>query len=137
MPNFKILMADDDAEDQAIMKDTLTTLNAGDDICFAQNGAEAIELLEEIYASGQLPCLVVLDLNMPKLNGTQTLQVLKADLRFSDIPVVIYSTSLNPLEKEKCLSLGARAYITKPVSFAESLKTAKKFLEFCNNEMIQ
>lgn len=137
MPNFKILMADDDAEDQAIIKDTLAMLHAAEDIFFAQNGAEAVDLLENMYSTGQLPCLIVLDLNMPKLTGTQTLQVLKSDSRFSEIPVVIYSTSLNLLEKEKCLSMGAHSYITKPISFTESMETAKKFLEFCKNGIVR
>ena len=136
MFSFKILMADDDLEDQAIIKDTLSMLHAANDICFVENGAAAMELLDTIHSKGELPCLIILDLNMPKLNGTQTLQLLKGDDRFKSIPVVIYSTSINPVEKEKCLSLGAHAYITKPVSFTESLETAKKFLEFCQKEAV-
>lgn len=137
MSNFKILMADDDAEDRAIIKDALARLHAEDDICFAQNGAEAIQLLEAVHAKGHLPCLIVLDLNMPKLNGTQTLQLLKSDDRFKNVLVIIYSTSINPLEKEKCIQLGAYSYIPKPISFTESMETAKKFLQFCNQEMIR
>lgn len=127
-------MADDDVEDQAIIKDTLALLQASDDICFAGNGIEAMVLLEGIHTKGCLPCLIILDLNMPKLNGTQTLQLLKNDHRFKSIPVVIYSTSLNPAEREKCLLMGAHSYITKPVSFNESTETAKKFLAICKQE---
>lgn len=68
---------------------------------------------------------------MPKLNGTETLRRIKNDTRFKDIPVIIYSTSINPLEKEKCLLLGAHSYVTKPVSFKESMDTAKQFFDFC------
>jgi CheY-like chemotaxis protein len=68
---------------------------------------------------------------MPRLNGTQTLSKLKDDKRFKDIPVIIYSTSINPLEKEKCMSLGAQAYITKPISFNESKNTIQLFLQYC------
>ena len=73
----------------------------------------------------------VLDLNMPKMNGTDTLKNIKSDPRFSNIPVIIYSTSINPLEKEACMLLGAHSYITKPLSFTESLDTAKLFLKLC------
>lgn len=121
-------------EDQAIIKDTFALLKAADDICFAENGVEAMALLEAGHANGALPDVIVLDLNMPKLNGTQTLQLLKNDNRFKSIPVVIYSTSLNPIEKEKCLLLGAQDYITKPISFTESTETAKKFLAICKQE---
>jgi CheY-like chemotaxis protein len=137
MQSFKILMADDDLEDQGIIKDTLALLQADDKICFTGNGAEAVEVLEDFYAKGSLPCLIVLDLNMPKLNGTQTLEFLKRDHRFKDIPVVIYSTSINPLEKEKCLLLGAFSYITKPLTFSEGIETAKEFLALCNKQKAQ
>lgn len=137
MASFKILMADDDVEDQAIMKDTLALLNAESEICFSANGAEALRLLEDSHAKGALPCLIVLDLNMPKLNGTQTLQQLKSDQRFRNIPVVIYSTSINPLEREKCLQMGAHSYLTKPLSFTESMATARIFLQFCNTEVVR
>jgi len=65
------------------------------------------------------------------LSCTQTLSKIKNDNRFKEIPVIIYSTSINPLEKEKCILLGAHSYITKPVSFEESIETAKIFLQFC------
>jgi CheY-like chemotaxis protein len=68
---------------------------------------------------------------MPKMSGTQILKALKEDSRFKHIPVIIYSTSINPLEKERCLALGAHAYIIKPVSFRESIETAHLFMEFC------
>ena len=96
-----------------------------------------MEILEAVAAKGHLPCLIVLDLNMPKLNGTQTLQLLKTDSRFKDIPVIIYSTSLNPQERNKCLKLGAHSYVNKPVSFTEGIETAKQFLALCNQELAQ
>ena len=101
-------------------------------IYFAENGEQALELLDKNYNVAEVPCLIVLDLNMPKMNGTQTLGNLKSDERFKHIPVIIYSTSINPLEKEKCMQLGAHSYITKPISFKESTETAKVFLQFCD-----
>jgi CheY-like chemotaxis protein len=127
----KILLVDDDREDQSIINDALHLLVPDDMLWLAENGEHALEVLETHYKNQQLPCLIVLDLNMPKMNGTQTLVKLKADERFRNIPVIIYSTSINPLEKEKCLQIGAHSYITKPVSYNEGLETAKVFLQFC------
>lgn len=127
----KIILADDDAEDQIIMRDAVESLGSPDVLWFVSDGQQALKLLEENIAIG-VPCLIVLDLNMPRMSGTQTLTTLKSDARFRQIPVIIYSTSINPLEKEKCLSLGAHSYITKPLSFKESVDTAKKFLQFCS-----
>jgi CheY-like chemotaxis protein len=59
------------------------------------------------------------------------LRKLKGDERFKNIPVIIYSTSINPLEMEKCMQLGAHSYITKPISIKESLDTARLFFRFC------
>jgi len=131
MQTKKILIADDDPEDISIIKDAMELLNVVDVIWPAQNGQHALEVLQKSFESSTMPCLIVLDLNMPKMNGMQTLSNLKADDRFKDIPVIIYSTSINPLEKETCLRLGAHSYIPKPVSFKESMETAKVFLQFC------
>lgn len=129
-----ILLADDDFEDKSIIQDAMEMLNAADVMFFANSGLHAWELLEKCYTDNTIPCLIVLDLNMPKMSGAQMLGKIKNDIRFKDVPVIIYSTSINPLEKEKCLSLGAHAYIAKPVSFNESLETAKTFLAFCRSE---
>ena len=132
----KILLADDDEEDKAIMQDAMEMLKAGDILLFANNGAHVLELLEMNMDDAVKPCLIVLDLNMPRMNGTQTLSRLKNNEQFKHIPVIIYSTSINPLEKEKCISLGAHSYITKPISLKESIETAKIFLKFCSSTTI-
>jgi CheY-like chemotaxis protein len=127
----KILLVDDDREDRAIMNDALRLLGEDEIIWHAENGEDGLSILEKNYALSSIPCLIVLDLNMPRMSGTQTLRMIKGDERFKDIPVIIYSTSVNPLEKKATLLLGAHSYITKPVSFNESMETAKIFLGFC------
>ena len=129
MQERKIILADDDAEDRSIIQDAMELLDAGDVMVFADNGEQLLNLLQKNFTAS--PCLIVLDLNMPKMNGTQTLSTLKSDENLKHIPVIIYSTSINPLEKEKCLLLGAHSFITKPTSFKESKATAHAFLQFC------
>jgi CheY-like chemotaxis protein len=136
MHSGKILLADDDVEDKGIMQDAMEMLNATDILVFANNGAHVLELLEMNSDAALKPCLIVLDLNMPRMNGTQTLSILKNNEQFKHIPVIIYSTSINPLEKEKCLLLGADSYITKPISLKESIETAKIFLQFCSTTTV-
>jgi CheY-like chemotaxis protein len=127
----KILVADDDADDRAILQDAMMELEAGQVLCFAQNGEEVLRILNKDFNADYKPALIILDLNMPKLNGTETLRRIKSDERFKTVPVIIYSTSLNPMEKDKCMLLGAHSYITKPVTFKESMDTARSFLSFC------
>lgn len=131
MLDRKILLADDDAEDRSIIQDAMESLDAKNVMMFADNGEQLLNLLKGNFTTSVYPCLIVLDLNMPKLSGTQTLSKLKCDEMFKSIPVIIYSTSINPVEKEKCLQLGAHSFITKPISFRESRETAKSFLQFC------
>lgn len=131
MEVWKILIVDDDPEDRDILKDALKIIQDGEEIFFAENGEQALQVLAKDLANNDLPCLIVLDLNMPRMNGTETLRCIKKKDAFKDIPVIIYSTSINPVEKEHCLQLGAHDYITKPVSFTESKITAQKLIEIC------
>jgi CheY-like chemotaxis protein len=125
----KILLVDDDVEDREIIKDALGDLGYQSVIHFEENGERALSFLEEAYDSGTLPSMVVLDLNMPRMNGTQTLRQIKNDDRFKNIPVVIYSTSLNNIERDECLALGAHSYVIKPVTYRDTVATAKRFYD--------
>jgi CheY-like chemotaxis protein len=127
----RILLVDDDPEDRDVMRDALEQLDARNEIICAENGEAALKLLTDHEAPANYPCLIVLDLNMPKMNGTQTLQQLKADERFRHIAVVIYSTSVNLFEKDICMKSGAHAFITKPITYKESINTARLFLDLC------
>lgn len=131
MQQWKILLADDDPEDRHIIKDAMEQIGSGDIILFAENGEQALQTLASQYAAGTQACLIVLDLNMPKMNGTETLRQLKNDDRFKEVPVIIFSTSINTLEKEKCMQLGAHSYVTKPISHKESINIARSFCQFC------
>lgn len=133
----RILLADDDADDKMIIADAISTLSNENVIYFTENGEETLAVLNNDHENDDLPCLIVLDLNMPKMNGRETLRHIKNDPRFKHIPVIIYSTSINPLEKEKCLLLGAHSYVTKPISFTESVETAKRFFQFCETVVVE
>ncbi|GAO45163.1 response regulator [Flavihumibacter petaseus] len=127
----KILIVDDDMDDFEILRGALESIPAAPTIGYAENGEKALDTLNRYGQSDNLPELIVLDLNMPLKNGTETLRSLKADPRFRHIPVIIYSTSINPLEANKCMQLGALSYITKPISHEESVETAKLFQSIC------
>lgn len=125
-----IMFVDDDEEDRFIMLEYFRESGNENHIHFITNGQEALDYLESIPEDGNLPRLIVLDLNMPILNGTQTLFQLKRSRRFKDIPVIIFSTSENENEKRKCLSMGADDYLVKPASYNEGLKVVEKFTRF-------
>jgi CheY-like chemotaxis protein len=76
----------------------------------AHDGAEALALLEK---SGQLPDIIILDINMPRMDGYEFLQKIKADTRFSQIPVIILSNLYKHEDRQKGLDLGARLFLVK------------------------
>lgn len=121
----KILYADDDCDDHFFLRESITCTGLPADIVYLTDGDQVIHYLEK--AGDDLPSLIVLDLNMPRMNGTQTLRYLKSDERYKDVTVIIYSTSVNPLERETCLELGAHSYVVKPTLYQESLETVTHF----------
>lgn len=124
-----ILVADDDIEDHHILMDYFMASGLEDSVCFVENGQKLLEYLDKI-SDDLLPQLIVLDLNMPILNGIQTLQTLKKSARLKNIPVIIYSTSDNEQERRKSLNLGAIDYLVKPNTFAEGQVMVDKFINF-------
>jgi two-component system response regulator len=124
--NKKILMIDDDAEDRMLMQDMFTEIGVPNVAHYEESGEKAISYLEKL-SSVELPSVIVLDLNMPRLNGTQVLRLIKENDKLRNITVIIYSTSVNHIEKEQTLKLGAHSYVIKPSSYDECLEKARYF----------
>ena len=124
---YQILVVDDDREDHQILLEYFKEYGKDQHVKFLENGQEAIAFLESIDDDNALPRLVVLDLNMPILNGTQTLFRLKQLRRFRNIPTIIFSTSDNESERRKCLSFGAADYVVKPSTYEEGQQMVERF----------
>ncbi len=118
LTNTKILYADDDSDDKAWVSEACKAVNCSLNIFFVENGREAINYLSDLSTS-ELPSLIVLDLNMPELDGRQTLQYLKKHPNYKHIPVAIVTTSANKIDREVCQRLGASLYLTKPDTHQE------------------
>jgi CheY-like chemotaxis protein len=130
--HYQILVVDDDREDQLMLAEYFQECGIEDTVYFTENGQKALDYLEAITDDDQLPGLVILDLNMPIMNGTQTLIHIKQTLRFRHIPVIIFSTSENETERRKCMSSGAIEYMVKPLTFEEGRAMVKQFASFAN-----
>lgn len=120
----QILVVEDDVEDRYFISQTFTELGFEDAVTFVEGGQMLIDYLAK---GGATPKLIVMDLNMPRLNGTEVLKTLKEHDSYRDIPVVIFSTSVNELEKEACLALGAHEYVTKPIRYSDYITTCSRF----------
>jgi CheY-like chemotaxis protein len=119
-----ILLAEDDPKDAQLTTRALSESQAPGDVVVARDGAEALEYLRgRVPHSGssstQRPCVVLLDLKMPKLNGLEVLREIKNDPKLKTIPVVMLTSSRQESDVAQSYQLGANAYVVKPVSFAE------------------
>ncbi|MCK7554349.1 response regulator [Chitinophaga sedimenti] len=113
----KILLAEDDEDDRLIFSAIVNDLGHDGEFSFeaVENGIDVLQYLDA--HSTALPSLIILDQNMPKMNGRETLAALKSDERFAHIPVVIYSTYNDTRLIHECMTGGAEQIITKPDSF--------------------
>jgi len=135
MPHPKpvtILMADDDPDDRQLAREAFEEAKLANDLRFAEDG---VELLDYLHRRGKFsdpatspwPSIILLDLNMPRKDGREALQELKADPRFRTIRVIILTTSKAEEDILRTYNLSAASYITKPVTF-ESLVDVVKTL---------
>ena len=129
--NNLILYADDDTDDRSWVSEACKILNCSLNINFVENGRQVIDYLKSQVT--RLPSLIVLDLNMPEMDGRQTLQYLKSNPYYKEIPVAIVSTSGNKIDKEVCKRLGASLYITKPNVHAEWQSIIRQLEPFVSN----
>ena len=79
----------------------------------------------------QLPQLIILDYNIPEINGAEILEQLKNDSRFSTVPKIVWSTSDSHLYRQNCILFGAKEYMVKPSSIEGIRELAKKMLSYC------
>jgi two-component system response regulator len=117
-----ILMADDDAEDRMMTQEAFDESHLANDLRFVENGVELMDYLyhRDKFAdpdSSPRPGLILLDLNMPKKDGREALQEIKADPKLKNIRVVVMTTSKAEEDILRTYDLGASSYVTKPVTF--------------------
>ena len=130
-----ILMADDDEDDRLLTQDALAESRVLNELHFVEDGVELLEYLErkgkfEDKNSSPRPGLILLDLNMPRMDGREALETIKSNPNLKGIPVVILTTSKQEEDMVKGYNLGAASYITKPVTFdgfVDLMKTLGKY----------
>lgn len=129
-----ILWADDDNDDLMLMREALEGIDHCHKITEANNGREVLDHLNSIADPTLYPCLIILDMNMPVLNGRETLAILKSEEKFSAIPVVVFTTSSSEMDRMFCRRFGVEMY-TKPDDFLGHQQTIQKLLQFCSISM--
>jgi CheY-like chemotaxis protein len=124
VPN-RILLIDDDPDDQLFFRDAVQVISPGLRCELTSGFMEAIKQLE----LPPLPDFIFMDLNMPVMNGFDCLDYLKTQIRYKDIPLIIFSTSKNLNDINRTKQLGAEWFLTKPDDFNELCKKLKKIIQ--------
>ncbi|RZJ34977.1 MAG: response regulator [Flavobacterium sp.] len=123
---FTIFYADDDPDDLDFFRDATKLISKNIRVCTHSGGEK---LIQDLKSLDYLPAIVFLDINMPGKNGLETLQEIRENSRFKDIPVVIFSTACDSSYVSQSLSLGASLYVKKSTSFEKF----RKSIEFALN----
>jgi CheY-like chemotaxis protein len=129
-PSKFILLGEDDADDQEMLKEVFTSIDTAFILFFVNNGSEIISALEKLK-DDQMPCLIVLDYNMPGLNAADILQELSTNNRYKNIPKVVWSTAGSEKFRSVCLELGAIDYVIKPNNITDLERIARYMLSLC------
>ncbi len=128
MAKSYILVAEDDADDRFLLETAFAENGYAEELVFVENGVALMEFLRSLDpvnepGSKSWPGFILLDLNMPKKDGREVLREVKEHERFKKIPVIVFTTTKNETEINRCYELGANAYIVKPVGFDALLQT--------------
>ena len=121
-----VLCVDDDPDDQMLVLDAIREVDPLVKVASALNGVEALQFLHRARPD-QLPCLVLMDINMPLMDGKQALVRIKDDRRFEEVPVVIFTTSASEQDRAFAEGLGAR-FLVKPNHYRPLRETVRELL---------
>jgi CheY-like chemotaxis protein len=129
LPEVKhILIAEDDADDIDFFKEAVKDNCPSIELTVAEDGKKLLSVLEKIST----PDVIVLDLNMPYVNGKDCLKAIRKNNKFQHVPIVVYSTSSNQYDVEYCLSNGANHYVVKPGTYSDISKLVH---QLCNGTL--
>jgi CheY-like chemotaxis protein len=125
-----VLCVDDDPDDRELIRNAIFKVDPSYTVAHATNGKEALQYLIRAKEN-ELPCLVILDINMPVMDGKQTLAEIKKDKKLSQVPVVVFTTSSHPADLHFCRQIGVEL-VTKPANFKQITREAERLLEHCS-----
>lgn len=129
-----IVLADDDSDDRDLFVEAVSFVNPLAKIVCKRDGEE---LMEYLASSSKIPDVIFIDLNMPRKNGKECLKELRADPTFKSTPIIIFTTSLNPVDVQETFNEGATFFMRKPNSFEDLKETLHTLLNLHLNRQAE
>jgi CheY-like chemotaxis protein len=129
---IEVLLVEDDPGDVLMTREAFEDYKLNNQLHVANDGVEAMEFLrrEGAHTDAPRPDLVLLDLNLPRMDGREVLQAIKSDPELASIPVVVLTTSEAEEDVLRSYSLHANAYVTKPVDFDRFIQVVRQIDDF-------
>lgn len=129
-----VVYADDDEDDLFFVQEAFNSCALNIQLVTAEDGLQCIQYLQNLPEGAPLPCLIVLDVNMPRMNGKEALVEIRKMPRFKQVPVVLFTNSSLPQDIVFAKEHGA-AFITKPLEGAQMALIAEQFISFCTADV--
>jgi CheY-like chemotaxis protein len=129
-----VLYADDDQDDLALVSEAFSEYTPNVELVTFRDGAHVLGYLEDLKDGDQIPCLVILDINMPRLNGKDTLKKLRQIDRLRTVPVVLFTTSSLEADKEFASKYNA-GFLKKPIDATQMDTITRHFISQCSDDM--
>lgn len=124
---FEVLLIEDDPNDAEMIIRTLRKNGLDSNLKHVEDGVQAMEVLKKVKQhKKRYPKLIILDLSMPKVGGSEVLEILKKEEETRNIPVVVLTSSMEERDLKRCYALGVNSYILKPVDYTEFSRTIKR-----------
>jgi CheY-like chemotaxis protein len=133
-PKNIVFYADDDIDDLELVQDAFGRYTNNVEVITAKDGVQALTYLQSLQEPAPAPCLIILDINMPLLNGKDVLKKIKEIPPLASVPVVLFTTSSSPLDKEFAKKYNA-GFITKPLDVAQMEIITDLFIDHCSDEI--
>ena len=130
MPIPFVIIIDDNPGDIALTQEAFAENGMPADFTVAMSGDEALELLAGVGEEPRLPDLILLDLNLPRINGLEILAFVRRHPRLTSVPTVILTTSNRAQDREQSRKLGVTDYLVKPAIFSEFLELVVGLRQF-------
>lgn len=132
---MNILFIEDDTIETMKLHRTVSKLQMKFNIVEAKNGEEALKFLQ---SEAELPDIILLDLNMPRMSGIEFLKILKEDEKLRYLPTIVLTTSENRADLLECYRIGIAGYVIKPLKYEDYESKLKKVLDYWNiNELVK
>ncbi|MGB5370752.1 MAG: response regulator [Flavobacteriaceae bacterium] len=132
---MNILFIEDDNIETMKLQRTVSKLQLKHEITEAKNGEEALNILK---SNAQLPDIILLDLNMPRMSGIEFLKILKVDAVLRYLPTIILTTSQNRTDLLECYKIGIAGYVIKPLKYEDYESKLHKVLDYWTiNELVK